>query len=71
MKLIKLGKVTSPEDDNIPEDIFLHLTGSVNYATLCGIGEEDFREETFVEGKLTCPDCLKIVDIVKTYLKNK
>jgi len=48
---------------------FTHLVSFTNYATLCGIGEEEIEDIEEINGKLTCPDCLKIVEIVKSYLK--
>ena len=48
---------------------FTHLASSTNYATLCGIGEEEIEEIEEINGKLTCPDCLDIVKIVKDYAK--
>lgn len=74
IKLIKLGKVTTDKmfnDGSIEDDGFLHLPASINALTLCGIGEEEFADSEEVNGKLNCPRCLEIVNIVKKYLNKQ
>jgi len=68
-KVIKFNKNTGCSGMDIDLNI-THLTSPTNYATLCGIGEEEFGKEKIVNEILTCPQCLAIVKIVKKYLKS-
>ena len=66
-KVLKFKKLTGCS--GMEFDISLtHLRSPINYATLCGIGEEEFDGEETIIAELTCPDCLDMVDIVKEYL---
>ena len=68
-KVIKLGKLTGCTRgmDN-ESNKYTHLPSNTNYATLCGLGEEEYETVEEIKGKLTCPDCITIVKIVKEYL---
>ena len=72
-EVIKLGKITgctSSKGDAMYDILSkTHLPPSIgSYGTLCGIGEEEFEGSISVNKKLTCPDCISIVKVVKKYL---
>lgn len=49
---------------------YVHGEGNMSDYTLCGVASEEY-EEAGTRKRITCPDCLDLIEHVRSYLANR